>query len=314
MTGMGAPRGRQSMLSRRRFLAIAGGAACSGALPSRARPGQEMMLTRNVPSSGEALPVIGLGTWQTFDVGPEDAARAPLREVLRRFFSAGARVIDSSPMYGRSEAVVGDLVRGTPWAPRAFVATKVWITGRDEGQAQMTASERRMGGRIDLMQIHNLVDWKTHLPVLRAWKAAGRIRYLGITHYGVDAFDEMERILRSERIDFVQLPYSVGAREAEKRLLPAARDAGTAVVVMRPFERGSLFREARARPLPAFARELGAASWAQLFLKFILAHPAVTVVIPATADPEHVSENLGAGFGPLPTEELRRQLLKAIAG
>ena len=272
------------------------------------------MLSRRVPSTGEMLPAIGLGTWRTFDVGSDERARSPPREVLRRFFAAGARVIDSSPMYGNAEAAVGDLIRGTPWAREAFVATKVWTSGRDAGEAQMTESERRMGGRIDLMQIHNLLDWKTHLPALRAWKAAGRIRYLGITHFSVSAFDEMETILRKERVDFVQLPYSVGMRDAEKRLLPAALDTGTAVIVMRPFEGGSLFRDARARPLPALARELGASSWAQLFLKFILAHPAVTVAIPATADPGHASDNLAAGLGPLPDAAQRQRLVAELQG
>jgi aryl-alcohol dehydrogenase-like predicted oxidoreductase len=263
-----------------------------------------------VPSTGEPLPAVGLGTWQTFDVGPEERARAPLREVLARFFAAGARVIDSSPMYGNAETVVGDLLRGTHWAEKAFVATKVWTT--EAGDAQMVESERRMGGRIDLLQIHNLLAWRTHLPVLRAWKAAGRIRYVGITHYSPSAFDEMETILRTERIDFVQLPYSVAARDAERRLLPAARDTGTAVIVMRPFEAGSLLRTARSRPLPPLARELGATSWAQLFLKFILANPAVTVVIPATANPAHVSENLAAGLGPLPDASQRQRLLAEL--
>jgi aryl-alcohol dehydrogenase-like predicted oxidoreductase len=267
------------------------------------------MLTRPVPSTGEALPAVGLGTWQTFDVGDAPAARAPLREVLRRFFAAGAKLIDSSPMYGTSEAVVGDLLRGTPWSRQALVATKVWTQGREAGEAQLVESERRMGGRLDLVQVHNLLDWRTHLPTLRAWKAARRIRYVGVTHYSLSAFDELERIVRTERVDFVQLPYSVGVREAEKRLLPAARDTGTAVIVMRPFEGGSLFRDARAKPLPDFAREVGATSWAQLFLKWILAHPAVTVAIPATANPEHLDDDLAAARGPLPDEALRKKLV-----
>ncbi len=270
------------------------------------------MITRVVPSTGEPLPALGLGTWQTFDAAPDESARAPLREVLRRFFDAGARVIDSSPMYGRSEATVGDLLRGTAWAKQAFVATKVWTRGREAGEAQMAESERRMGGRLDLVQIHNLLDWRDHLPTLRAWKESGRIRYAGITHYSASAFEEMERILRTERMDFVQLPYSVGMRAAEKRLLPTARDTGTAVIVMRPFEGGSLFRTARERPLPPFAAEMGAASWAQLFLKWILGHPSDTVAIPATADPAHLSDDLGAGRGPLPDEALRRELVSYL--
>jgi aryl-alcohol dehydrogenase-like predicted oxidoreductase len=300
-----------SELGRRRFLALAAGAAGALALPSAAWSASQM-LTRKIPSTGEALPAVGLGTWQTFDVGDDKAARAPLREVLRRFFDAGARLIDSSPMYGSSEAVVGDLLRGSPWARKAFVATKVWTSGRAEGEAQMAASERRMGGRIDLMQVHNLLDWQAHLPTMRAWKAAGRIRYVGVTHYALSSFDELERLVRTERLDFVQLPYSVGVREAEKRLLPAARDSGTAVIVMRPFEGGSLFRDARSRPLPPFAAELGATSWAQLFLKFILAHPAVTVAIPATSNPEHLVDDLGAARGPLPDEALRQRLITSL--
>lgn len=303
-----------SGVARRRFLALAAGAGCALALPRKA-PGQQGggMLTREVRSSGEALPAIGLGTWQTFDVGADERARARLREVLGRFFAAGARLVDSSPMYGSSESVVGDLLRGTAWARQALVATKVWTRGREAGEAQMAESERRMGGRLDLVQVHNLLDWKVHLPTLRAWKQARRIRYVGVTHYSPSAFDEMERILRDERVDFVQLPYSVGAREAERRLLPAARDTGTAVIVMRPFERGSLFRDARSKPLPPFAAEFGARTWAQLFLKFILAHPAVTVAIPATSDPGHMADDLEAGSGRLPDEELRRKLVEYLS-
>jgi aryl-alcohol dehydrogenase-like predicted oxidoreductase len=300
-------------MTRRRFLALSGGAAAALAHPhARAANTRDLrMLTRPIPSTGEPLPVIGLGTWQTFDVGGEAAARKPLGEVLQVFFDAGARVLDSSPMYGRSESVVGDLLRGTPWASRAFVATKVWTTGRDAGVAQMEESERRMGGRIDLMQIHNLVDWRTHLPTLRAWKEARRIRYVGITHYSTGAFDEMERILRTERLDFVQLPYSLGMREAERRLLPAARDTGTAVLVMTPFEKGSLIRDVRGKPLPGFAGDLGVTSWPQLLLKWILGHPAVTAPIPATSNPRHMQENLAAGLAPLPDEALRAKIAAA---
>jgi len=271
------------------------------------------MLSRPIPSSGEQLPAVGLGTWRTFNVGSSEAERAPLREVLRRFFAAGARLIDSSPMYGHSEAVVGDLLHGGPWAENAFVATKVWSSGREAGRAEWARSERRMGGRVDLLQIHNLVDWRTHLPALRELKAAGRIRYLGVTHYNLAAFDEMERILRTERVDFVQLPYSVRVREAERRLLPAARDTGTAVIAMRPFEGGSLLREAATRPLPPFAAELGAGTWAALCLKFILAHPAVTAVIPAAADADQVTADLAAGEGPLPEEPLRKRIAACLA-
>lgn len=270
------------------------------------------MLQRTIPSTGEPLAAIGLGTWRTFNSVGGAAELDTLREVLRRFFAAGSRLIDSSPMYGRSEAVVGELLRGTPWAKMAFLASKVWTTGRESGQSGMATSEARMGGRLDLLQVHNLLDWKAHLPSLRAWKAAGRVRYLGVTHYNLSAFGELEHIVRTEQLDFVQLPYSAGVREAEERLLPAAQDTGTAVVVMRPFEGGSLLRQASARPLPGFAHEIGAASWAQLLLKFVLAHPAVTAVIPATASPDQLTDNLGAGEGPLPDEALRKKIVAQL--
>jgi aryl-alcohol dehydrogenase-like predicted oxidoreductase len=300
-------------MTRRDLLrALALASAALRAAPTLARS-QNDMLTRPIPSSGEPLPAVGLGTWQTFDVGPEVAARAPLQEVLRRFFAAGARVIDSSPMYGHAEEVVGDLLRGTPEHARAFVATKVWTTGKAEGQAQIAESERRMGGRLDLVQVHNLVDVETQLATLRALKEAGRIRYVGITHYSPGAFDEMERLLAPGRVDFVQLPYSVETRDAERRLLPAARDAGAAVLVMRPFEQGGLLRALRGRPLPDLAREVGAASWAQLLLLFILSHPAVTCAIPATANPAHLEEDVGAARLPLLSAAQRKQLLAALA-
>jgi aryl-alcohol dehydrogenase-like predicted oxidoreductase len=270
------------------------------------------MLIRTIPSTGEPLAAIGLGTWRTFNVGVGEAEIRPLRQVLRRFFAAGAQLIDSSPMYGRSEAVVGHLLRGTPGAKKAFLASKVWTTGPEAGEAGMAESQARMGGRLDLLQVHNLLDWRTHLPALRAWKAAGRIRYLGVTHYSLAAFAELEHIVRAERVDFVQLPYSAGVREAEERLLPAARDTGTAVIVMRPFEGGALLRQAGARPLPEFASEMGAGSWAQILLKYILAHPAVTAVIPATSSPSQMDDNLGAAEGPLPDEALRRRIVASL--
>ncbi|HWE24538.1 MAG TPA: aldo/keto reductase, partial [Myxococcales bacterium] len=272
--------------------------------------------TRPIPRTGEELPVVGMGTYRTFDVTESDEARKPLREVLRRLFDAGGRMIDSSPMYGRAEEVIGALVDP---ARRAFLATKVWTTGRDEGIEQMRRSMQRMvphasGRPFDLMQIHNLVDWRTHLATLRAWKEAGTIRYWGITHYTASAFDEMEAIVRSENPDFVQLPYSVGAREAEKRLLPACADRGVAVIVERPFEAGSLFRDAAKRPLPAWASEINCTSWAQIFLKFILGHPAVTCPIPATSNPDHMADDMRAGFGRLPDQALRKRMVSELTG
>jgi aryl-alcohol dehydrogenase-like predicted oxidoreductase len=306
-----------SGMGRRRFLALGAGALAAAAR-GRAADGAASreggrMRTREVPRTGEPLPVIGLGTWQTFDVAPDEAERAPRLEVLRRFLAAGGRVIDSSPMYGRSESVVGDLVARLPDAPRPFLATKVWTRGKSEGEAQIRESMRRMRAEpLDLLQIHNLLDWETHLPTMRALHAAGKVRYLGITHYALSAMGDLERILRAERLDFVQLPYSLATRAAEARLLPAAAEVGAAVLVMRPFEEGELFRSVKGKPLPGWAADLGATSWGQVFLKFILGHPAVTAVLPATADPRHLDDNVKAGSGPLPDEALRRRMVRDL--
>ncbi len=267
------------------------------------------MANRPIPRSGELLPVIGLGTWQTFDVGPSAEERAPLAEVMRLFLQGGGRVVDSSPMYGRAESVAGDLVAAADPAARPFLATKVWTTGKAAGEAQMRESMRRLRtDRVDLMQVHNLLDWETHLPVLRAWKDQGRIRYLGVTHYAPSSFPLLEKLITTEKLDFVQLPYSVASREAEKRLLPAAAAAGVAVLVMRPFEEGALFSAVRGKPLPAWVGEAGAASWAQLFLRYVVSHPAVTAAIPATRRPDHMIDNLAAGTGPFPDDRMRRRM------
>ena len=321
----------RARLTRRRFLRVSAGGMLSVAAASRAAEGGAAVLHRPVPRSGELLPAVGLGTWQTFDVGSAPAARAPLAEVLRRLLAGGGRVVDSSPMYGRAEEVVGDLLAAlgdrsgpasaagasagpsSPVAAAPFLATKVWTTGRAAGEAQARESMRRMrASTLDLLQVHNLLDWETHLPMLRAWKEHGRIRYHGVTHYAVSAFPQLERLLRAERLDFVQIPYSAATREAEKRLLPAAADAGVAVLVMRPFEEGALFQAVRGRPVPGWAAEVGAASWAQLFLKFVLSHPAVTCAIPATSRPDHLSDNLAAGVGPLLDERQRRRLADEV--
>ncbi|MEZ4456526.1 MAG: aldo/keto reductase [Gemmatimonadales bacterium] len=261
--------------------------------------GQSQSLERAaIPSSGETIPRIGLGTWQTFDVGADAARRADLAEVLRRFTAAGASVVDSSPMYGSSESVVGDLVQAAGLRDRLFVATKVWTTGREAGIAQMTESARRLRAeRIDLMQIHNLVDWETHLRTLRDWKAAGRIRYLGITHYQAAALPRVEAILRAEAIDFVQINLSVEEPEAAARLLPLAADRGVAVIANRPFGGGAALRSVRDRPLPDWAAEYDVGSWAQLLLKWVLSHEAVTCAIPGTGNPRHLDDNLAAARG-----------------
>jgi diketogulonate reductase-like aldo/keto reductase len=268
------------------------------------------MITRPIPSSGEALPVIGLGTSQTFDVGGGDADRQPLREVLRLMLDGGGKIIDTSPMYGRAEAVTGDLVAETRVRPRVFLATKVWTSGRQSGQAQMRRSAELLRGEIiDLMQIHNLLDWRTHLATLRAMKAEGKIRYIGITHYTTGSLGELARILASEPgIDFVQCAYSLGTRAAESALFPVAAERKVAVIVNRPFEDGGMFRRVRGRALPEWAGEFDCASWAQLFLKYIIAEPAVTCAIPATGNPKHMEDDLKAGIGRLPDAKQRQQI------
>jgi diketogulonate reductase-like aldo/keto reductase len=270
------------------------------------------MLKRPIPTTGEMLPVVGCGTWQTFDVGPSPSQRLPLHNVLRTLFNGGGTVIDSSPMYGRAEGVVGDLVAELDARDRAFIATKVWTRGRDAGIAQMTQSLRFLkASPLDLVQIHNLVDWQTHLTTLWDWKTRGQVRYIGITHYSVSAHADLETVMRSEPIDFVQVNYAMDDRAAEQRLLPLAAERGIAVLVNRPFGEGTLIRRLSRQPLPAFASELGCGSWSELALKYILANEAVTCVIPATRQPEHMASNARAGSGRLPNAELRRRILTA---
>ena len=271
------------------------------------------MLARTIPRTDEAIPAVGMGTWQTFDVAPTDErALAPLAEVLQIFTGGGGRVIDSSPMYGRAEEVTGVLSERLKINDELWLATKVWTGGEEAGVAQMKRSlDRLKREKLELMQIHNLTDWQTQLKTLRAWKERGTFRYIGITHYAPGRFDDMERILRAEKLDFVQLPYSIAVRAAEQRLLPAARDTGTAVLVMRPFEGGNLFTSTRGKPLPDFVSPW-ASSWAQAFLKFILAHEAITCVIPATSKPQHMRDNIQAGYGRLPNEEERKRLVELL--
>jgi diketogulonate reductase-like aldo/keto reductase len=298
-------------LTRRAALRLmAAGAAAGPASAGAVSP----MLQRPIPSSGETIPAIGLGTWRTFDVGGSPAERAPLEEVLQRFVALGGQVVDSSPMYGAAESVLGDLGTALAVTDRLFLATKVWTSGREAGIAQMEQSFQRLRvRRLDLMQVHNLLDWRTHLRALRAWKQDGRIRYLGVTHYTASAYDELERVLRSEPLDFVQVNYSLGEREAERRILPLARERGIAVLVNRPFSEGGLFRRVRGQALPAWAAEVGCTSWAQIFLKWILGHPAVTCVIPATSRPQHLLDNMTAGTGPLPDAATRDRMAALVA-
>lgn len=284
----------------------------AGASPASTPTAASRMLARAVPRTGELLPVIGMGTWETFDVGADAGERAPLKAVLRAFADAGGRVIDSSPMYGEAEAVTGDLVAETGAPDPCFVATKVWTRGRAEGEAQIAASRRLLRAPIDLLQVHNLLDFKVHIRTLRRLKEAGEIRYIGVTHYVVSAFADLERVIREERLDFVQLPYSLAVRAAEDRLLPAAADLGVAVLVNRPFDAGALFNKVRGVAVPAWAADLECTSWAQLFLKFIVAHPAVHCPLPATRRPEHMADNVRAGFGPLPDADQRRRLIELV--
>jgi len=267
------------------------------------------IMSRKIPSTGEEIAAIGLGTSQVFDAGTDAAARAPLREVIAEFAKAGGEVVDSSPMYGSAESVAGDLVAELGLREKLFIATKVWTRGRDDGIAQMETSFRRLKVKqMDLMQIHNLLDADVHTKTLRDWKARNKIRYLGITHYTASAHAEVERQLKKEKYDFLQINYSLAEPESERRLLPYCSQNGIAVIANRPFADGAMFRRVRGKPLPPWAAEIGVASWAQYFLKWIAGHPAVTCAIPGTGRPEHVADNVAAGFGTLPDEGMRRKM------
>ena len=276
------------------------------------------MLMRRIPSTGESLPAIGLGTSGPFEVGGDKQARAPLREVLQSFFGAGASLIDTSPMYSTAEAVLGDLFTSEQQA-RAFIATKVWTPGsgsaaEQKGVEQMQRSMALLKRkRIELMQVHNLVDLDAHLRTLRRWKVEGRIKYIGVTHYTTSSYPDLISIIEREKLDFVQFNYSVATREAEKKLLPLCADRGVAVLINRAFEDGNLFSKVRDKPVPPWAAEFGARSWAQVFLKFVLANPAVTCVIPATGKVRNLQDNLAAGIGPLPDAKQRAQIVAAIS-
>jgi len=272
------------------------------------------LLQRAIPSSGENLPVIGLGTWQVFDVGSSTAEREPLEQVLARFVAFGGRVIDSSPMYGRAEEVIGDIATKLHLRDELFLATKVWTTGKEEGIASMERSLARMQTkRFDLMQVHNLVDARTHLATLRAWKEQRRARYIGITHYTSSSYPEVSKLLQTEKIDFVQINYSLGERDAEKQILPLAQDRGVAVLANRPFGGGDLFSQVRQKTLPEWAAEFDCDSWAQFLLKWVVAHPAVTCAIPATANLRHLEDNMHAGIGRLPDANQRQRMVELIS-
>jgi diketogulonate reductase-like aldo/keto reductase len=267
-------------------------------------------IRKAIPATGELLPVIGMGSWITFDVGDDERERATRVQVLQAFFDRGGALIDSSPMYGAAQEVIGHGLKQIGNKGALFAATKVWIYGRWLGVRQMEAARELWAvPRFDLMQIHNMLDWKAHLETLKAWKAEGRIRYIGITTSHGRRHDDMERALAKEPFDFVQFTYNLADRDVEQRLLPLAAERGIAVIINRPFDGGALFRSVRGQPLPAWAAEFGCANWAQFFLKFIVSHPAVTCAIPATSRVSHMFENMGAGFGRLPDAAARRRML-----
>lgn len=304
----------EPQLRRRELLAMAGGVAASlmtGAGSASATPAE--IETRIIPANGEALPAIGMGSWLTFSVGDDPSARAQRREVLQAFFDAGGRLIDSSPMYGSSEEVIGDCLRkiGTP--DKLFSATKVWTIFTADGPRQMEESRELWGVEsFDLMQIHNLLNWQGHLPTLRADKEAGRIRMIGVTTSHGRRHEGLEEIMKSEPLDFVQFTYNIVDREAENRLLPLAAEKGLGVIINRPFQQGALLDRLVGKPLPDWAEEIDSAGWSQYLLKFIISHPAVTCVIPATSRIDHMRENMAALSGPLPDQAMRQRMIDYI--
>ena len=308
-------------MTRATFLRIAAASATAMLLGGRSvnafSAPSAAMATRPIPASGEALPVIGVGTYQGFDVARGSAEHARLPGVVEALFAAGGSVIDSSPMYGRAEATTGEVLTALGGHARAFVATKVWTRGRAAGLRQMEDSLRLMRlpseRPLDLIQVHNLVDWRTQLATLRDWKAAGRVRYIGITHYSASAYDELAAVMRAERFDFLQINYSLDEREADQLILPLAAERGMAVLINRPFGGGGLLRRLRERPLPAWAGEIDAGSWAQVLLKFVLSQPAVTCAIPGTGRAEHMADNARAGSGRIPDARFWQRHADAIS-
>lgn len=300
----------------RASLALCGAAGSLHVAAQSAPPSSRLargVVTRPIPVSGERVPVIGMGTWITFDVGPDPRALAARSQILRLFFEGGGTLIDSSPMYGRAERVLGDLLPAVGRHTDAFSATKVWTPGRLNGERQMYASLDFWGlRRFDLVQVHNLLDVGTQLGLLREWKAAGRIRYLGLTTSHGRRHEELEALMRRERLDFVQFSYSLADRGAERVLLPLAAERGIAVIANRPFDGGDLFARVQGRALPQWVAQWGIANWAQLFLKFVVSHPAVTCAIPATSQPEHMRENIGAHLAPLPDPEARERIARVL--
>jgi aryl-alcohol dehydrogenase-like predicted oxidoreductase len=310
-------------LTRRKALRLGAGAVAAaafapGLLAARAGAARGTaaaleMIRRRIPSSGERIPVIGLGTWQTFMVGDSEAELAPLREVLRSFVDLGGTVIDSSPMYDPAERVTGALATELGLIDDLWIATKVWTEGEAQGRAQMERSMAELRrSSIELMQVHNLMDVEVHLDTLEEWKAEGRFRYIGITNTSRERYPAVEALLDDERIDFLQTNYSLAERESADRILPKAIERGVAVMVARPFAGGGLFPRVRDRTLPEWAADFDCTAWSQFFLKYIVSHPAVTCAIPATSNPDHLRENMRGGAGRLPDEATRRRMEELI--
>lgn len=297
-------------ISRRTALKMMAGAGAWWLMGETAVEGSAgTLLKKPIPKSGEKIPVIGLGTARTFDVTPEQALASPLLDVMRLFVERGGTVVDSSPMYGYAESVIGALASKLDIGKSLFYATKVWTRGKRSGIRQMEQSMRRMGAdRIDLIQVHNLSDWRTQLNTLKEWKKEGRIRYDGVTHYTSGAFDDIAEIIKRDGLDFIEIPYSIVDREAEARLLSVAMEHGTAVIAHTPYGRGGLFRMVKGKPVPDWAKESDIRSWGQFFLKYLVSHPACTCAIPATTKPKHLVDNMGAAYGRLPDAETRRRM------
>lgn len=300
-----------STVTRRTVLASLAAASCqllSGARIANAAPGT--ILKRAIPSTGEMIPAVGMGTWITFNVGADTALRDQRAKVLQSFFEHGGTMVDSSPMYGSAEEVIGYCLKRVPDPSPLFSATKVWTMTGLLGRRQMKKSEALWGeNQFDLMQIHNLLDWETHLDTLKAWKAEKRIRYLGITTSHGRRHDDIADIMANQPIDFVQFTYNIVDREAEARLLPLAADKGRAVIINRPFQRGALFERVKGHPLPGWASEIDVENWAQFLLKFVVSHPAVTCAIPATSKVDHMLENMGALRGRMPDSKMRQRMI-----
>jgi len=301
--------------SRRTVLKILGASSLNPPMALQAADIGNNMARRIIPSTGELLPVIGLGTSRVFDTNLSQRSLNPRKEIIKALLDHGGTLIDTSPMYGRAEEVTGKIAKDLKVNDQLFIATKVWIEGKEAGEIQMKESSKKLNTAvIDLMQIHNLLDWKTHIKTLYDWKEQGKINYIGISHFRSSSFSQVEKIIAKEQIDFAQFNYSLKEREAEKRLLPLCKEKGIATMINRPFMRGKLFKEVAKKKLPSWAYEYNVSTWSQFFLKFILANPAVTSIIPATSNPLHMIDNLIGGIGQIPEAGLQKKMERAVEG